>query len=181
MPDYEAVLRQRWQDACVLPDTAKQIEKEADLSSLLQEGNKGEHLKKLYNYDKFIVESDRIYRQWWIMGKRIHPRWALVSRRTKKAEKAPPCKQATVWYNGLICHTQHRLTSVAFLTLPVLWRKLKQRGSPANLDGIINPLRSSPRSHRLEKQPGTKQLPKQTTKPSCQQPEAGRTWLIPSN
>jgi hypothetical protein len=74
------VLRQqRWQHARVLPDTAKQIEKEADRSGLLQEGNKGEQLKKLYNYDKFIAESDRIYRQWWIMWKRIHPGWALVS------------------------------------------------------------------------------------------------------
>jgi len=72
------VLRQqRWQDACVLTDTAKQIEKEADLSSLLREGNKGKQLKKLYDYDTFIAESDRIYRQWWIMWKRIHSGWAL--------------------------------------------------------------------------------------------------------
>ncbi len=78
LSDYVAVLRQqRWQDACVLTDTAKQIEKEADLSSLLREGNKGKQLKKLYDYDTFIAESDRIYRQWWIMWKRIHSGWAL--------------------------------------------------------------------------------------------------------
>jgi hypothetical protein len=70
MPDYVAVLRQRWQDACVLPDSAKLIEKETDLSSLLQEENKGEQLKKLYDYDKFVAESDGIYRQWWIVWKR---------------------------------------------------------------------------------------------------------------
>ena len=57
----------------MLPDNAKQIEKEAELSSLLKEGNKDKHLEKLHDYDKCIAECDWIYRRWWIMWKGIHP------------------------------------------------------------------------------------------------------------
>jgi len=32
---------------------------------------------KLYDYDKLIAESDGLYRQWWVMWKRIHPEWAI--------------------------------------------------------------------------------------------------------
>ncbi|MFL5699636.1 MAG: hypothetical protein ACJ797_21350 [Ktedonobacteraceae bacterium] len=34
-----------------------------------------EHPK--FDYDKLIEESTGLYRDWWIMWKRIHPEWAL--------------------------------------------------------------------------------------------------------
>ncbi len=41
------------------------------------------------DYDKLIAESDGLYREWWLLWKRIHPEWGLVLEK----EIEPPCSK----------------------------------------------------------------------------------------
>src|SRR6266699_1414835 len=46
-----------------------------------------EHPK--YDYDKLIAESTGLYKDWWIMWKRLHPEWALI-KKDEPIIKPPP-------------------------------------------------------------------------------------------
>ena len=59
-----------------------------------------EHRK--FDYDKLIAESDGLYRQWWILWKRIHPEWALIPEESKEPIIKPPPK-TKVTFKKLTC------------------------------------------------------------------------------
>src|SRR6266446_1996075 len=44
------------------------------------------------DYDKLIAESTGLYRDWWILWKRIHPEWALIPEKPKESVTKPPPK-----------------------------------------------------------------------------------------
>lgn len=62
-----------------------------------------EHRK--FDYDKLIAKSTGLYKQWWIMWKRIHPEWTLIPEK-EPAVKLPPKPKAT--FKQLTCKRCNR-------------------------------------------------------------------------
>lgn len=59
-----------------------------------------EHRK--FDYDKLIAESIGLYKDWWILWKRIHPEWALIPEEPKEPVIKPPPKPK-VTFKALTC------------------------------------------------------------------------------
>src|SRR5690348_5605487 len=60
-----------------------------------------------YDYDKLIEESTGLYKDWWILWKRIHPEWTLIPEEPKEPViKLPPKPKPA--FKPLICKRCNR-------------------------------------------------------------------------
>jgi hypothetical protein len=75
-----------------------------------------------YDYDTLIEESDGLYRDWWIMWKRLHPEWALIPEK-ELVVISPPQPKPT--FKLLTCK---RCNSSWTMPSRLLCNRVEQRG-----------------------------------------------------